>query len=80
MRRCAFEKRIKTTDAFHPFSLANLPVLMKRIFFIFSYERAQEMRKIAVYRSLLSYLVPELQSVEVTKMKAKSEDMKHGNQ
>ena len=34
------------------------------------------MRKIAVYRSLVSYLVPELQSYEYTKIKAKSEDTK----
>ena len=29
------------------------------------------MRKIAVYRSLISYLVPELQSFEDAKIKAK---------
>ena len=29
------------------------------------------MRKIAVYRSLISYIVPELQSFEDTKMEAK---------
>ena len=34
------------------------------------------MRKIAVYRSLISYLVPELQSFEDTKIKAKSADTK----
>ena len=38
------------------------------------------MRKIAVYRSLTSYLVPELQSFEDTKIKAKSADTKQGNQ
>ena len=38
------------------------------------------MRKIAVYRSLTSYLVPELQSFEATKIKAKSADTKQGNQ
>ena len=38
------------------------------------------MRKIAVYRSLISYMVPELQSFEDTKMKAKSVDTKQGNQ
>ena len=53
---------------------------MKRIFLFFSYERAQEMRMIAVYQSLISYLVPELQSFEDTKIKAKSADMKQGNQ
>ena len=38
------------------------------------------MRKIAVHRSLISYLVPELQSFEDTKIKAKSADTKQGNQ
>ena len=38
------------------------------------------MRKIAVYRSLISYLVSELQSFEGTKIKAKSADTKQGNQ
>ena len=38
------------------------------------------MRKIAVYRSLISYLVPELQGFEDTKIKAKSADTKQGNQ
>ena len=38
------------------------------------------MRKIAVYRSLISYLVPELQSFEDAKIKAKSLDRKQGNQ
>ena len=38
------------------------------------------MRKIAVYRSLISYLVPELQSFEDAKIKAKSVDTKQGNQ
>ena len=38
------------------------------------------MRKITVYRSLISYLVPELQSFEDTKIKAKSTDTKQGNQ
>ena len=38
------------------------------------------MRKIAVYRSLISYLVPELQSFEGAKIKAKSVDTKQGNQ
>ena len=38
------------------------------------------MRKIAVYRSLISYPVPELQSFEDTKIKAKSVDTKQGNQ
>ena len=38
------------------------------------------MRKIVVYRSLKSYLVPELQSFEDTKIKAKSADTKQGNQ
>ena len=37
------------------------------------------MRKI-VYRSLISYLVPELQGFEYTKIKAKSADTKQGNQ
>ena len=32
------------------------------------------MSQIAVYRSLISYLVPELKSFEDTKIKAKSED------
>ena len=35
------------------------------------------MRKIAVYRSLISYLVPELQSFEI---KAKGANTKQGNQ
>ena len=34
------------------------------------------MRKIAVYRSLVSYLVPKLQGFEDTKIKAKSADKK----
>ena len=38
------------------------------------------MRKNAVYRSLISYLVPELQSFEDTKIRAKSSDTKQGNQ
>ena len=38
------------------------------------------MGKIAVYRSLISYLVPELQSFEDTKIKAKSADTHQGNQ
>ena len=38
------------------------------------------MRKIAVYRSLISYLVPELQGFEDTKTKAKCADTKQGNQ
>ena len=38
------------------------------------------MRKIAVYRSFISYLVPELQSFEGAKIKAKSVDTKQGNQ
>ena len=38
------------------------------------------MKKIAVYRSMISYLVPELQSIEDTKIKAKSADTKQGNQ
>ena len=38
------------------------------------------MSKIAVYRSLISYLVPELQSFEDTKITAKSSDTKQGNQ
>ena len=38
------------------------------------------MRKIAIYRSLISYPVPELQSFEDTKIKAKSADTKQGNQ
>ena len=38
------------------------------------------MRKISVYRSLISYLVPELQSFEDTKINAKSADTKLGNQ
>ena len=38
------------------------------------------MRKIAVYGSLISYLVTELQSFEDTKIKAKSADTKQGNQ
>ena len=37
------------------------------------------MRKIVLYRSLISYLVPELQGFEDTKIKA-SADMKQGNQ
>ena len=38
------------------------------------------MIKIVVYRSLISYLVPELQSSEDTKIKAKNADTKQGNQ
>ena len=38
------------------------------------------MSKIAVYWSLISYLVPELQSFEDTKITAKSADTKEGNQ
>ena len=38
------------------------------------------MRKIGAYRSLISYLVPELQSFEGAKIKAKSADTKQGNQ
>ena len=38
------------------------------------------MRKIAVYRSLISHLVPELQGFEDTKIKAKSAATKQGNQ
>ena len=38
------------------------------------------MRKIAVCRSLISCLVPELQSFENAKIKAKSLDTKQGNQ
>ena len=37
------------------------------------------MSKIAVYRFLISYLVPELQSFEDSKITAKSEDTKQGN-
>ena len=38
------------------------------------------MRKIAVYRSFILDLVPELQGFEDTKTKAKSADTKQGNQ
>ena len=38
------------------------------------------MRKIAVYRSLISYLVPELKSFEDTKIKAENADTKQGDQ
>ena len=38
------------------------------------------MSKIAVYRSLMPYLVPELRSFEDTKITAKSADTKQGNQ
>ena len=38
------------------------------------------MRNIPVYRSLTSYLVPESQSFEDTKLKAASADTKQGNQ
>ena len=38
------------------------------------------MRKIAVYLSLISYLVSELQSFEDAKIKAESVDTKQGNQ
>ena len=38
------------------------------------------MRKIAVYRSLISYIVSELQSFEDTKIEAKIVDTKQGNQ
>ena len=37
------------------------------------------MSKIAVYRSLISYLVPELQSFEDTEVTTKSADTKQGN-
>ena len=38
------------------------------------------MSKIAIYRSLISYLVPELQSFEdANKIMAKSADTKEGN-
>ena len=53
---------------------------MKRNLLIFSFERAYEIRKIVFYRSLISYLVPELQTFEDTKIKAKSTDTKKGNQ
>ena len=36
------------------------------------------MRKTAVYRSLISYLDPELQSFEGAKIKAQSVDTKQG--
>ena len=38
------------------------------------------MSKIAVYRSLISCLVPELQGFEDNKIKAKSADTKQGTQ
>ena len=38
------------------------------------------MSKTAVYRSLVSYLVPELQSFEDTKITTKSADTKQGNE
>ena len=38
------------------------------------------MRNIPIHRSLTSYLVPESKSFEDTKLKAKSADMKQGNQ
>ena len=38
------------------------------------------MRKIAVYGSLISYLVPALQSFEDAEIKTKSADTKQGNQ
>ena len=38
------------------------------------------MSKTAIYQSLISYLVPELQSFEDTKITAKSADTKQGNQ
>ena len=38
------------------------------------------MGKVAVYRSLIPYLVPELQSLKDTKITAKSADTKQGNQ
>ena len=53
---------------------------MKRNLLFLSFERAYEIRKIALYRSLISHLVPELQSFEDIKMKAKSADTKQGNQ
>ena len=40
----------------------------------------KKIRKIAVYRSLIPYLVPELQSFEDTEIKAKRADTKQGNQ
>ena len=38
------------------------------------------MRKIAIYQSLISYLVPELQGFKDTKIQAKNADTKPGNQ
>ena len=38
------------------------------------------MKKIAIYRSLIFYLVPELQSFEGAKIKAKSVDKEQENQ
>ena len=38
------------------------------------------MRKIAIYRSLISYPVAELQGFEDAKIKAKGVDTKQGNQ
>ena len=52
---------------------------MERNIVIFSYETAIEIRKVAIYRTLISYLVPELQSFKDTKVKVTIVDMKHRN-
>ena len=53
---------------------------MKQNFFIFSYETAKEIRKIAIYRLLTSCLVSKLQSFEDIKIKAKIADTKQWSQ
>ena len=40
--------------------MAGIKVQMKCCFFVAEFERAAEMSKIAVYRFLISFIVPEL--------------------
>ena len=49
-----FEHNSKTTKGF------SFKVQMKCFFFIPEFERAAKIRKIAIYRFLISFLVPEL--------------------
>ena len=52
-------------------------VTMIRNFLLFSDERAWKNWKTAAYRFSICYLVPELQSFEDAKIKAKSTDTKY---
>ena len=62
----SFEERIWIIYLWLPLSyvwyyfLVDLKVQMKCFFFIPEFERAAKIRKIAVYRFLISFLVPEL--------------------